>query len=305
MHLFVFTSLASTFIYGLFCDWRLLAIQLAIIALYFALAQRYNGRSHTPMRKKIVMSVWGEPNDSSCFAQLQVDSGNIDQFLIQYNNDHPGQTITYTHYFLKALGIVFNQIKGINGKLVFGRFVPFDSVNINTMVNIDNKDLGSAIVPNCQLKSLSQIRESLNHKVKLLKMKKDKDFNAHSKLAKRLPTVLVGVIMHLMSFCSYFLEIQTKKLKPNFLSNIVLTNVTDMEIVDSFAPNAAFGRTMCTVVLNKPTYRPVADQNLQVVVKKIMNVNITFDHRFADGAQGSFMALKLKEIISNPGKYFK
>ena len=305
MHLFVFTSLASTFIYGLFCDWRLLCIQLTIIALYFALAQRYNGRSNTPMRKKLVMSVWGEPNDSSCFAQVQVDCGKIDEFINDYNAAHSGQKISYTHYFLKVLGVVFSQIKGINGKLVFGRFVPFDSVNINSMVNIDNKDLGSAIVQNCEVKSLSQIRESLNHKVKKLKMRKDKDFNAHGKLANRLPTVLVGVVMQLMSFCSYFLEIRTKKLKPDFLSNIVLTNVTDMEIVDSFAPNASFGRTMCTVVLNKPTYRPVADQNLQVVVKKIMNVNITFDHRFADGAQGSFMALKLKEIISNPGEYFK
>lgn len=305
MHLFTFTSILSTFIYALFCDWKLLLIQTTILAGYFLLARRYNGRDKTSVRRKMVMGAWGEPNDSTCYAQVQVDAGKIDEYIQNYNKTHPEEKITYTHYFLKLLGVVFTQIKGLNGKLVFGRFVPYDSVNVQTVVNVDNKDIAAAVVKNCDTSSLSEIRSFLNEKVKKLKKRKDKEFNANMRLAKILPTPLISVVLNLFSFLSFFLEVKFGGVKPNFLGNIILTNVTNMEIEDSFAPNTSFARSMCTVVLNKPTFRPVADENLQVVVRKIMNVNISFDHRFADGAQGSLMALKLKEIVANPGKFLE
>ena len=68
-------------------------------------------------------------------------------------------------------------------------------------------------------------------------------------------------------------------------------------------PISNFTRAIATVVLCAPSDRPIVE-NGEVKVGKMMNMNITFDHRFLDGAGGSIMYNSIVEVWNNPENYF-
>lgn len=84
----------------------------------------------------------------------------------------------------------------------------------------------------------------------------------------------------------------------------LLTNVSSMKGYNEvYGPISNFCRSIATVVLCTPTERAVV-KNGQVVPATIMNVMITFDHRFLDGAGGTKMSQKIMEVWQNPAKFF-
>lgn len=307
MNLLVFTSLASSFLFALFYDCRLLALQASIVALYFLGAWSYRGRSKTSLRRKIAMSSWGEPSDPTCFGTVEVNCEKVDSYLEKYNQANPEAKVTYTHYFLKALGVIFRDVKGINGKIVFGNFIPYDSVSVNTLVNIDDKNLAGVLVKNCDSLNIGELRSQVNAGVKKLKTKKDENFKEQMNIAKMLSSFFMSVLLHVSSFISYELEMDVKplKIKKNAFGNILLTNVSKMNSRNTFAPLISWSKTMCVLVLNRPFMKAVVNEEGEIVPRKIMNVNISFDHRYADGAQGSLIVKKLNEIVDNPTQFME
>ena len=55
--------------------------------------------------------------------------------------------------------------------------------------------------------------------------------------------------------------------------------------------------------LNKAVERPVVDRGT-VVVRRIMNLSSSFDHRFVDGYDAAAMIQALKEMIEHPATIF-
>lgn len=306
MHLFTFTSLASTFIYAFLYDWRLLSIQLTIISLYY-LGARLRSRGKTTTRNKIQMGTWGAPQDTSAYGTIEVDCGIIDDFIEKYNQKNPDARISYTHFFMKLIGMSIAKAPRINGTIAFGEFVPFEGVNVNTLVDIDGKNLAGVTVQNCDSLSLSEIRTKTNSKVKALKTKKDENVKEQMKIAKMLPSSIMACLLEISTFITYNLGLDFKalRLKKYQFGNVVITNVTKMGINHVFAPLVNFTRSICIVVLCSPEDRVVVDENKEMVVKKMMNVNITFDHRYADAAAVQPVIKELKTVASNPEKMLK
>ena len=302
MNLWVFTSVFSTFMYGLLIDWRMLGFQAVILVAYSLMSYKYSLRNKTSTRRKIAISSWGAPSDPSCFGTIEVNCDILDDFLDKYNKQNPKNTITYTHIFLRALGLTMRRIKGLNGKIVFGNFVPFETVDISCVVDIEGENITAVTVKDCGKQSISEIRNQVNAKVKRVKLKKCEAVKEQMRVSDLLPTALLSLVIHLSSFLAYScdMDVHALRLKKNCFGSIVLTNVSKMNIKDTFAPLTEFSNTMMTAVICAPTLKPVVNENKEIVVRKIINFNITFDHRFADGSQASTMVTIIEEILKHP-----
>lgn len=70
-----------------------------------------------------------------------------------------------------------------------------------------------------------------------------------------------------------------------------------------YAPITNFSRSVASVVLCTPQEKPIVD-NGEIKIAKIMNMMITFDHRYMDGAGAAKMFAPLYDVWYNPAKYF-
>jgi pyruvate dehydrogenase E2 component (dihydrolipoamide acetyltransferase) len=301
MHVLKATAYFSIFAYAILYNWKLLQLQVLFLIGYFFMSFLIEKKNPTPIRKKTALATWNSPGDPSVFNNLEVDVGILDKFIAKHKQKNPDENITYTHLMLKALAYTIKSIKNLNSTIAFGSYRSIKDVNISCLVDVKGTNLAPMLVRNVNRLNVGEIQQQIKSKIKHLKTKKDKDFNHQMGIVNFLHSSLVSVVISLSSFISYYLgqEIKVLKIKKYGFGTAVLTNCTNMEIYNSFAPLVPFTKSMCVAVLCKPKLRPVVDEKGEIVVKNMMNINVTFDHRYADGFQASLMIKNMYHFINN------
>ena len=67
---------------------------------------------------------------------------------------------------------MLRQSPDLNGKLVFGKFVPYASCDVSLFVNVDGaNDVGFFLVKDVPSKSITDIREEIRTRAKKMKPK--------------------------------------------------------------------------------------------------------------------------------------
>ena len=292
-------------LYGLLVDWRLLGIWLAVFTVYHLLGYLQGHHSLQTNRAKIRMAAWNPPSDPNVYAKLEINLETVDAFIKQKEKE--GFRVTYTHIALKALGNAFSGGHDQLTKIVFGRSVPIDDLDILTLVDIDDgKDLAGITVTKCDKLSMREIIAQIGGKISVIKAKKDEDHKKQTGAAGVLSSPMVFLVSQIIAFVTYNLGVSLPffRIKKQQFGSVLLTNVSKMECLEEvFAPNNNFLRSVATVVLCTPKDRPIAHNGV-VRVAKTMNMMYTFDHRYLDGAGAKKLMSQIRDVWKNPAKYF-
>jgi len=77
------------------------------------------------LRKKITIATWSEPQEANIHAGLDYNLTAFNEYKAQAKEKY-GLTITPTHLAIKAMGESLAAGPGLNGKIVFGKYIPYD-----------------------------------------------------------------------------------------------------------------------------------------------------------------------------------
>ncbi len=87
------------------------------------------------------------------------------------------------------------------------------------------------------------------------------------------------------------------------LSGSTIT-ITSLGVIGGIATTPIINAPETTIVgINKMQQRPVVIDG-QIVIRKMMNLSSSFDHRIVDGYDGALMIQALKSLLENPGAIF-
>jgi len=80
--------------------------------------------------------------------------------------------------------------------------------------------------------------------------------------------------------------------------------ITSLGVIGGIATTPIINAPETTIVgINKMQQRPVVIDG-QIVIRKMMNLSSSFDHRIVDGYDGALMIQALKSLLENPGAIF-
>lgn len=85
--------------------------------------------------------------------------------------------MSITHLVIKALaqGLLTGK-DSMNGKLVFGKFIPSKNVNVSCLVDVGGgKDLAALVVEKCEEKSIEEISKYITDRASRVKKEEDKE----------------------------------------------------------------------------------------------------------------------------------
>jgi len=304
MNYLSFSLLLSTFVWSIIYNHSLLAIYLIVFGLYFLaniyLTIRYPGT----LRSKIRIATWNDSGDPTVWGRVEIDMTLIDAFLENYNSKHSHDKLTYTVIFAKAFGKGLSVARHLAGKIAFGNFIPSDSVDLSVLCDVEGSNLANILVEGCDRYSLTELNKQIKSKVKALKLGKDKDFNNQVKTGDFTPSFLVGLILTVTSWICYDLGLPFPplRMKENNYGTGILTNVTAFNVEDCFAPHVPFLKTIAVAVMNTPQQKPIVVDG-KIVIRRVMNLNIAYDHRFADGSDCVKMLKAIEAVFKNPTDY--
>ena len=304
MNVWAFGLLLSIFIWSLLYAQSLVVIYLIVLGLYTAMNFYYQQWSLNTFRRKVQIATWNDSGDPSVFGRIEVDMTKIDAFMEKHNAENPDSKLTYTVIFARALGHGLGSSEKLCGKICFGQFIPQASVDISVLVDIQGQNLANVVLTGCNTNTFTELNNQLRNAVKDTKSGNNREFNKQMNTMAYLPSFVIQAVLRVTSWLCYDLglDIPLLKAKKHHYGFGILTNVTAFNVYDASAPLVPFTKSVVVALMNTPKERPIV-VNGQIEIRKVMNFNLTYDHRFGDGVDAVKMLQAVTNVCENPENY--
>lgn len=219
--------------------------------------------------------------------------------------EETGVRVTVTHLVARALGLAIHRYPQLNGIVARGRIMLRETVDIFLQVAIEGgTDLSGVKVARINEKPAVQIAREVEERVERLRQRRDRQVERTKSILDRIPVRVLGPFLRTVSYLIYDLDLDLSRfgvVKDEFGSGMV-TNVGTFGITQALAPLVPFSRTPVVILIGEVADKPVAE-NGRVVVRPMMSLGVTFDHRFMDGWHGGAMLQIFRAYLEDPASF--
>ena len=263
-------------------------------------------RPLTPLRgwRRVAAQAWRPPRDPSVYAALDIPMRSALAYCERLREES-GVRVTVTHLVARGVALAIRQYPGLNGIVSRGRIMLRETVDIFLQVAIEGgRELSGIKIARADEKSVVEIAREMEQRVERLRQRRDRQVERTKSMLDRIPVPLLGRVMRAISFLIYDLDLDLTRLgvvKDEFGSAMV-TNVGMFGLTQAFAPLVPFSRTPLVVLVGEVQEKPVAEAG-RVVIRPVMTLGVTFDHRFMDGWHGGAMAQLFRAYIEDPARF--
>jgi pyruvate dehydrogenase E2 component (dihydrolipoamide acetyltransferase) len=254
-------------------------------------------------RRKLAIATWSGPHEPNIYGKLTLDAGPALAYIAQVRAE-TGEKVTMTHMVGRACGLALAQAPTLNGRIVWGKYVPFDTVDLAFLVALEEgKDLAAAKVEHVDQKSVVEIARELRERAEKLRAGRDEEFEKSKGLLRVMPT---WIIRPLVAFFGWLaggvgVNLPAIGLKRFPFGSCIVTSVGMFGLDEGFAPPTPFARVPVYVLVGAVGERPAVVDG-QVVAQPQVTLTATIDHRFIDGFQGGVLARVVREYFADPWK---
>ncbi len=252
-------------------------------------------------RRKMAIATWSAPREGNIYGKLVLDVGEVLDY-VAHARATTGERITITHVVGKAMGLALARAPGLNGRIVWGKYKPFETVDIAFLVVVDGgNDLAKVKVSRVDEKSVAEIAAELAAGADRVRTGGDPEFESSKGLMRVLPTWIIRPLLKAVSWITSAVGVELKafKLSKFPFGSAVLTNVGVFGLDEGFAPHTPFARVPVFALMGS-IHDAVVARDGEAVVRPQMVMTATIDHRFMDGAQGAILAKTMREVFANP-----
>ena len=154
------------------------------------------------------------------------------------------------------------ECPSVNGRILWGNFIPFPTIDIGCLVNLDDgKDLANVKIQNANKLSVIDISRSLKERAGKLRTGKDEDFKKTTNTLKLLPVLLVKPIVFIAGFLGSAIGIDLPifGVKKFPFGSCLLTSIGMMGIEKAFVPHLPFARVPLLLVVGNIKDKPVVE----------------------------------------------
>ncbi len=216
-----------------------------------------------------------------------------------------GVRVTVTHLVAKALAVTLRQHPQLNGIVARGRILLRDTVDIFLQVATGGgDDLSGFKVARADEKSVVEIARETETRAERIRHRRDRQVERTKSMLDRIPLPLLGPMLRTIAYLIYDLDLNLTRfgiVKDEF-GSAMITNVGSFGLTQAHAPLVPFSRTPVVFLLGEVQERPVAEAG-RVVVRPMMTIGVTFDHRFMDGFLGGKMARLFRAYLEDPARF--
>lgn len=254
----------------------------------------------------MAIGTWRTAKDPSVYGLLELDCTQALPYLVGLSEAN-GVKATMTHFVGAAVARAFQERPEINAILRFGRVYPRKGVSLFFQVATDRAgaDLSGVTIKNAERHSVAELALAMAGRVDGVRDGSDKSYARMKSLFSLLPGFAAGWLLNAAGFLQFGLNVWS----PLFgtpkdpLGSVMISNVGMMGIERALAPLVPYSRVPMVIAVGEIKDRVVAEDK-QPVVRPIVVLGITFDHRLIDGVHAAALAKTVKAAFADPAAFF-
>jgi hypothetical protein len=251
--------------------------------------------------RKLAGAAWGAPDDPQFFGDLEIDAGSLLEYQRAVRDDS-GFHLTITHLMGRAVAHALAAQPELCVRLARGREYPRESVDVFFIVSVPGtEELTGAKVVGADQKTAVEIGTELASRVADISDGSDASFGKTKRMLDRLPPRLLRQSMRLGAWLTsdLNLDLPALGLRRQSFGSAMITSVGMWGVARAYSPLASYYRVPVLVCVGAVAQRPVAVAG-QVVVRPMLTLTATFDHRYVDGSQAARFAQAVHEYCVHP-----
>jgi pyruvate/2-oxoglutarate dehydrogenase complex dihydrolipoamide acyltransferase (E2) component len=259
-----------------------------------------------PLRgwRRVAVHTWRAPRDPSVYAIVDVPVRGALEYMERVR-EATGVRVTLTHMVARAVALGIRAFPQLNGIVARKRILLRDSVDVFIQVATEGgRDLSGFKIVRADQKPVVDIAREVEERVELLRNHRDRQVERTKSLLDRIPMPLLGPVMRTIAYLTYDRDLDLTRfgiVKDEF-GSAMISNIATFGLTTAMAPLVPFSRTPLVVLVGHAEDRAVADDG-RVVVRPMVTLGVTFDHRFMDGYQGGKMADLMRAYMADPEQY--
>ncbi len=253
--------------------------------------------------RKLAGSFWGAPDDPQFYGDLELDAGNLLEYLHGLR-ERTGTHATVTHAVGRAVAHGLDSVPDLRVRLARGREYPRETTDVFFIVAAEGGELTGCKVERADEKSLVEIADELGSSRQSISDGTDVSFGRAKKMLDLLPPRLLRSAMNLSAWLTSDLNLDLPALgvRRQAFGSAMITSVGMWGITRAYSPLAGYYRVPVLVLVGAVTQRPVAVAG-QVVIRPMLTLTATFDHRYADGFQAAKFAQAVQAYCADPAAF--
>ncbi|QDG51067.1 2-oxo acid dehydrogenase subunit E2 [Persicimonas caeni] len=253
------------------------------------------------LRRKLAIATWASPREGNIYGKLTLDVTEAQRY-IEHVRQTTGEKVTVTHLVGKAAAMALKKEPSLNGRILFRRFVPFETVDLSFLVTVeDGADLAKAKVERADEKSVADIAGELREQAGKLRRGNDEQFEKSKGPLKLMPRWMLPRFLWLVGWLTSALGLDLSNfgLDKFPFGSCIITSVGMFGIDEGYAPPTPFARVPVYLLVGAIKEQPTVIDG-ELAVREQLTITATVDHRFVDGYQLGTLANAFRQVFEDP-----
>jgi pyruvate dehydrogenase E2 component (dihydrolipoamide acetyltransferase) len=254
--------------------------------------------------RKLAWAAWGPPSDPQFYGDLDIDAAPMLAFRARTPASE-GAQVTVTHLVGRAVAHALHEVPGLRVSISHHRERPCPTTDVFFIVSDPgSEELTGIKVERADEKSAVQVARELRAATAGIRSGDDEAFGRVKRTLDRLPSWAVRPAIRVGSWVASDLELDLPALgihrRP--FGSAMVSSVGMWGVTRAYSPLAAYYRVPVLVLVGAVSPRPVAVEG-RVVVRPMVTLTATFDHRYVDGRQAVEFARAVRAYCAAPERF--
>lgn len=253
--------------------------------------------------------MWGRPSEPTFFGSIRARADRLQTYLDDLE-EASGERITPTAFFVRALGEIFRRYPDMNVIVAGNQVQRRKDVDIFCQVAIPregdaNADLSGFKVPNCDRRDLVEVARFIRRKAETVRDADSGEMGRKRAALRWIPGFAMPVAVRLMEMLTFTIpfELDSLGIGSDPFGSAMLSSIGVFDIDNAFAPLVPASRTPVVMLPGAIHEEPVAEEG-EVVVRDVVEICCTADHRCFDGYQGGLFIDEFRSMVEQPREHF-
>jgi pyruvate/2-oxoglutarate dehydrogenase complex dihydrolipoamide acyltransferase (E2) component len=253
--------------------------------------------------RRVATAMWGPPNDPQIYGFADMDATRLLRFI--QDARALGHRLTPTHVAGRAVAHAIAAVPDLNVRIMGIHAFPRPTIDIFFITAVHGgRDLSGVKVERVDELSAVEVGEELASRARTLKSGKDREFSRTKRLMESLPRFAMRAALRATVIITEKLQLDVPPLalRRNPFGSAMITSVGMFGLPQGFAPLGWLYDVPLLILVGEVTERPVVVDH-EVVVRSVIPISATLDHRYVDGFHISRAMHAFREYIEDPAAH--
>ena len=250
--------------------------------------------------RKVASTIYKKPTDSKIYGIVELDVTELEKYVAQKRKEGIKTTLTYLITIIIGRGIR-QEVPALNTYVKRGKILQRKQVDATVSVLLPGGQMGSVKVENADQLTTAEISEVIGKNIANSRKGNENDTMQSKSLLAKLPWPFRNWLFKIYQTITihWGISLPGIGIDSNSFGSYMVSNIGTVGLDTGFASLLPSSNVSFVFVLGTVNKKPVV-VNDEIVIRKIMLMASTLDHRVVDGSHGGSLFRFIKQVAKNP-----